>query len=179
MAQFDEDKLTEALKEIRLLLLDVDGVLTDGGITYGDRGEEIKTFNVKDGLGIRLLMDAGIEVGVVTGRSSKALYHRCRNLGITRLHDGVTDKVSALSSIRAETGLSEAQIAFVGDDLPDLEILSRVGLPITVADADAAVCEKAAWVTSAPGGKGAVREVCEAILKARGLWQETVRKFLT
>jgi 3-deoxy-D-manno-octulosonate 8-phosphate phosphatase (KDO 8-P phosphatase) len=179
MAQLSKNQLTAALKRIRILLLDVDGVLTDGGITYGDRGEEIKTFNVKDGLGLRLLMNAGIEVGIVTGRSSKALFHRCRNLGITRLHDGVTDKASALASILADTGLSEAQTAFVADDLPDLAILSRVGLPIAVADADTVVCEKAAWITSAPGGKGAVREVCEAILKARGLWQETVRNFLT
>ena len=179
MAKLDKKNLTKALKRIRLLLLDVDGVLTDGGITYGGRGEEIKTFNVKDGLGIRLLMNAGIEVGIVTGRSSKALFHRCRNLGIARVHDGVRDKAAALASIRSESGLSGAQIAFVGDDLPDLAMMSRVGLPIAVADADPAVCEKAAWVTSAPGGKGAVREVCEAILTAQGLWRETVRKFLT
>lgn len=175
MAQLDKNKLTEALKRVRLLLLDVDGVLTDGGIVYSDRGEEIKVFDVKDGLGIRLLMRAGIEVGIVTGRSSKALFHRCRNLGIARIHDGVRDKVAALESILIETGLSETQVAFVADDLPDLPMLSRVGLPVAVADAARIVREKAAWVTKAPGGKGAVRQVCEAILEAQGLWQEAVR----
>jgi 3-deoxy-D-manno-octulosonate 8-phosphate phosphatase (KDO 8-P phosphatase) len=177
MAQLSEDQLTEALKRIRLLLLDVDGVLTDGGIIYSDRGEEIKAFHVRDGLGIRLVINSGIEVGIVTGRSSKALFHRCRNLGISRVHDGVTDKVSALESIRADTGFAEAQVAFVADDLPDLAIMARVGLAVAVADADALVREKAGWVTSAMGGKGAVREVCEAILQAQGRWQKAVGTF--
>ena len=177
MAQLDKDSLTEALKDVRLLLLDGDGVLTDGSIIYSDRGEEIKVFSVKDGLGIRLLINAGIEVGIITGRSSKALFHRCRNLGISRVYDAVTDKVSALESIRTETGISEAHMAFVADDLPDLAIMSRVGLAVAVADADARVREKAAWVTSAPGGKGAVREVCEAILQAQGLLREVVGTF--
>jgi 3-deoxy-D-manno-octulosonate 8-phosphate phosphatase (KDO 8-P phosphatase) len=178
MSQLNQEQLTEALKRIRLLLLDVDGVLTDGSIVYNDRGEEIKAFDVKDGLGLRLLMEAGIEVGIVTGRSSRALFHRCRNLGISRVHDGVRDKVAALESILVETNLTEAQVAFVADDLPDLPMFSRVGLAVAVGDASRAVREKAAWVTTAPGGKGAVREVCEHILKAQGLWEPLVRGWI-
>ncbi|MGD8369169.1 MAG: HAD hydrolase family protein [Desulfobacterales bacterium] len=174
MAQLNKEQLTEALKRIRLLLLDVDGVLTDGSIVYNDRGEEIKTFNVKDGLGLRLLMKAGIEVGIVTGRSSRALYHRCQNLGISRLHEGVRDKVAALEAILVETNLTERQVAFVADDLPDLPMFPRVGLAVAVGDASKVVREKAHWITGAPGGKGAVREVCELILKAQGRWQQLV-----
>ena len=177
MAELNKEKLAAALKQIRLLLLDVDGVLTDGRIIYNDRGEETKVFHVRDGLGLRLLMQAGIEVGVVTGRSSRALFHRCRNLGITRIYDGVSDKVAALESILAETGLEKDQTAFVADDLPDLGILQRVGLALAVADADPLVRQHAAWVTGAPGGKGALREIAEAILKAQGQWEQALERF--
>jgi len=177
MAQLQKADLTKALKRVRLLLLDVDGVLTDGSIVYSDRGEEIKAFHVRDGLGIRLLMNAGIEAGVVTGRSSRALFHRCRNLGLKRVHGGVRDKTAALEAILVETGLAAEQTAFVADDLPDMAILKRVGLPIAVADAAPIVRDMAAMVTSAPGGRGAVREVCEAILQAQDLFQAALRIF--
>jgi len=166
------------LKRIKLLLLDVDGVLTDGSIIYNDNGVETKIFNVKDGLGIRLLMEAGIQVGIVTGRTSKALYHRCTNLGISLLFDGVHEKTSVLELISEQTGLQAEEIAFVGDDLPDLPLLKRVGFSIAVADAYETIIENVDMTTSAKGGAGAVREVCEAILKAQGFWNKILEKFL-
>ncbi len=166
------------LKRIKLLLLDVDGVLTDGSIIYNDNGAETKIFNVKDGLGIRLLMEAGIKVGIVTGRSSKALYHRCKNLGISLIFDGFHEKTSVLELILEKTGLQAEEIAFVGDDLLDLPLLRRVGLSIAVADAHETIIENVDMTTSAKGGAGAVREVCEAILKAQGFWKKILENFL-
>ena len=164
----------EKLKHIRLLLLDVDGVLTDGSIIYHDDGSETKIFNAKDGLGIRWVMTAGIEVGIVTGRGSKALRHRCDNLGIRCLFDAVGDKAKILTEIVSQTGIAPEQAAFVGDDLPDLPLMKRVGLAIAVADAHDIIRQHADWTTRASGGHGAVREVCEALLKAKGLWDEIV-----
>jgi len=160
------------LKNVRLILFDVDGVLTDGSIIYSDSGEEIKMFNVRDGLGIRLLMKADINVGVVTGRRSEALRHRCNNLGITLLYDGVRDKGAILNEIVDKTGCRLEDIAFLGDDLPDLPIMRKVGFSIAVADAHESVIEQADMVTRAKGGGGAVREVCEKILKSRGQWKQ-------
>ena len=170
-------KTTNKLKAIKLLLLDVDGVLTDSSIVYNDNRQEIKVFNVKDGLGIRLLMEAGIKVGVVTGRRSDALCHRCKNLGIVHIYDGVSDKAAILNLIAEQTDVSPEKMAFVGDDLPDLPLMRRVGVSIAVADAHETVVENSAWVTSAKGGAGAVREVCEAILKAQGLWEKILGRF--
>jgi len=167
----------DKLKRIKLLLLDVDGVLTDGSIIYNDSGAETKVFNVKDGLGIKMLMKAGIQVGIVTGRTSKALYHRCNNLGISLIFDGVRDKPSVLELISERTGLPAEDIAFVGDDLIDLPLLKQVGLSIAVADAHETVIENVDMVTSKKGGAGAVREVCEAILKAQGLWSKVLEYF--
>ena len=167
----------DKLKRTKLLLLDVDGVLTDGSIIYNDSGAETKVFNVKDGLGIKMLMKAGIQVGIVTGRTSKALYHRCNNLGISLIFDGVRDKPSVLELILKRTGLQAEDIAFIGDDLIDLPLLRKVGLSIAVADAHETVIENVDMVTSKKGGAGAVREVCEEILKAKGLWSKVIEYF--
>ena len=167
----------QKLKSIKLLLLDVDGALTNGSIIYNDNGVETKVFNVKDGLGIRLLMETGIKIGVVTGRSSKALRHRCKNLGIEHIFDGINDKSGALNIILDRTGVTAEEIAFIGDDLPDLPLMKRVGLSIAVADAHPTVLATSDMVTSAKGGAGAVREVCEAILKAQGLWEKILERF--
>ncbi len=169
--------LNEKLKKIRLLLLDVDGVLTDGGIIYDNNGVETKKFNSKDGLGLRLLMDNGINVGIVTGRSSGALIHRCNNLGIELVFDGVKDKASVLDDILEKTKTSPEEIAFIGDDLPDIPLFNLIGVPIAVADAHEAVCERALMVTTKKGGKGGVREACDSILKAKGLWTEIIERF--
>ena len=166
------------LANIRLLLLDVDGVLTDGTITYTDSGEQVKSFSSRDGLGLRLLMNEGIRVGIVTGRSSEALLHRCRNLKIDLIFDGVRDKAKALEDIVDQTGIPLQEIGFVGDDLIDLPAMVKVGAPITVGDAPSEVKALARVVTKAQGGRGAVREICEAILKAQGLWDKALEPFL-
>jgi 3-deoxy-D-manno-octulosonate 8-phosphate phosphatase (KDO 8-P phosphatase) len=168
----------DKLRRIKLLLLDVDGVLTDGSVIYHDTGEETKVFNIKDGLGIRMLMDAGIEVGIVTGRTSRALHHRCDNLGISLVFDQVRDKTGVLEVISKEKGVGAEHIAFVGDDLVDIPLMKKVGLSVAVADAHETVLEHADMVTAAQGGAGAVREVCEAILKAQGLWEKVLARFL-
>jgi 3-deoxy-D-manno-octulosonate 8-phosphate phosphatase (KDO 8-P phosphatase) len=164
------------LKQIELILLDVDGVLTTGQVIYNDSGHETKVFHVRDGLGIRMLMEAGLTVGIVTGRRSMALVHRCRNLGIELLKDGVQDKTAALTEILKETGLAPANTAFVGDDLPDLPIMRRVGLPIAVGDAHELVKQTAVFTTQEKGGCGAVREISEGILKAKGVWQPLIQR---
>jgi 3-deoxy-D-manno-octulosonate 8-phosphate phosphatase (KDO 8-P phosphatase) len=172
-APTDMDKL----KQIRMLLLDVDGVLTDGRIIYDDQGMETKEFNVKDGLGIRMLMSAGIPVGIVTGRSCPALLHRCRNLGIDLVLDGVKNKAEVLDSILENHCRDADTIAFMGDDLPDLPLMRRVGVSIAVSDAHPLVTAHAHMVTATKGGGGAVREACEAILKAQGLWEKALERF--
>ena len=164
------------LKSISLLLVDVDGVLTTGQVIYDDEGRETKVFNVRDGLGMRMFMEAGLMLGIVTGRRSEALIHRCKNLGIDLLRDGVRDKSAALTDILDHTGVDAAATAFVGDDLPDLPILRRVGVPIAVADAHEKVRQMACWTTTARGGCGAVREVCERILMAKGIWDGLVER---
>ena len=167
----------QRLKCVQLLILDVDGVLTNGGIIYNDDGSETKVFNVKDGLGIRLLMEAGIQVGIVTGRRSKALHRRCQDLGIVHIFDGIHDKAAVLDTVIKQTGISVEETAYLGDDLPDLPLMRKVGSSICVADADEALLTQADMVTSAKGGAGAVREVCEAILKAKGLWEAILERF--
>jgi 3-deoxy-D-manno-octulosonate 8-phosphate phosphatase (KDO 8-P phosphatase) len=166
------------LKRIKLLVCDVDGVLTDGTIIYNDQGSETKIFNVKDGLGIRLLMEAGIAFYIVTGRRSEALYSRCKNLGIDHIFDGVKDKAAVFDRILNQSGLAGSDIAFIGDDLPDLPLMKKVGLSIAVGDAHEMVLKHADMVTSATGGNGAVREVCEAVLKAQGTWETLIERFL-
>ncbi len=174
---FNDPKIINKLKKIKLLLLDVDGVLTDGSIIYNDNGIETKVFNVRDGLGIRLLMESGIEIYIITGRSSDVLKHRCKNLGITHIFDNVRDKKKVLNSILETTGIEVEEIAFMGDDLLDLSIMKKVGLSVAVADAHDIIIKNANVVTSKKGGTGAVREVCEAILKAQGLWEKNLKRF--
>lgn len=164
------------LKRIKLLLLDVDGVLTDGGIIYNDNGMETKVFSVKDGLGMRLLMEAGIHLGVITGRRSNALYCRCKDLGINLIFDGVTNKIEVLDTLLDQTGVSIEEVAFIGDDLPDLALMNKIGLSIAVGNAHKTVLDNADMVTSASGGHGAVREVCEKILIAKGLWENILER---
>jgi len=172
-----ENEIEKKMRKVKLLLLDVDGVLTNGTITYNAKGKEIKSFSVKDGLGLRLLMDAGIQVGIITGRSSEALAARCKDLGIDLLFDGIKDKVKALETILKQTGIEASQTAFAGDDLPDICVMKRVGLAITVSDASPDVMGFAHIITSKKGGKGAIREVCENILKAKGRWDNILMGF--
>ena len=170
-------EVLDKLKQIRALLLDVDGVLTDGNIIYNNSGNEIKIFNVKDGLGLKLLISAGIPVGIVTGRTSKALHYRCRDIGIHSVFDAVPDNAKMVDKIVTKLGVPAENIAFIGDDLPDLSLMKRVGLSIAVADAHEVVRRHANWITAAGGGRGAVREVCEALLNAHGLWKKIAERF--
>ncbi len=170
--------ISELLKAVRLLILDVDGVLTTGEITLDSRGREIKRFDVKDGLGIRLLQRAGIPTAIATGRCSDALRHRCRELGIEMLFDDLADKTTVVEILSARTGLTPPQMAFAGDDLPDLALMGRVGLAIAVANAHPVVQRRAHLVTRAEGGRGAVREICESILNAQGRWDDIIGIFL-
>ncbi len=171
--------MTFSLKQIKLLVLDVDGVLTDGRIIYTDSGEQVKQFSSRDGLGLRLLMNNGIQVGIITGRRSGALTHRCRNLGIDLVFDGIFNKADALDHMAQKTGIHPSAMAFMGDDLIDLPAMARAGVAIAVADAVNEVKARADIVTMAAGGQGAVREICEAILKAAGLWENALKPFLT
>ena len=155
---------------IKLLFLDVDGVLTDGRITLNENGEEVKTFDVKDGLGLKLLMSDGVEVVIVTGRRSRAVAHRARELGIREVYQGISDKSALCKRLIAQKGLKKSEVGSMGDDLPDLAMFRESGLRITVADAAREVREQADFITHKRGGYGAVREVSEWILRCRGQW---------
>jgi 3-deoxy-D-manno-octulosonate 8-phosphate phosphatase (KDO 8-P phosphatase) len=172
--------MTDAqMRQVQLVLLDVDGVLTAGEIIYDDSGRQLKVFNVKDGIGIRLLKEAGIGVGIITGRTGQALRHRCENLGIDLIFDGVFHKDRALRKISAGTGIDTDAMAFVGDDLPDLPAMKQVGLAVAVGDAHEMVRQEADVVTRALGGRGAVREISEAILKAQDKWDDLIERLFS
>lgn len=154
---------------VRMLVLDVDGVLTDGRLYYGDDGHEYKAFHTRDGHGIKLAQQGGIEVAVISGRRASSVERRLRELGITRAALGREDKGAAFAELLAGSGRVPSEVCYVGDDLVDLPVMCRVGLAVAVADADPYVRSLAHWVTDAGGGHGAVREVCEHLLEARGL----------
>ena len=170
--------ISEKARHISLLIIDVDGVLTDGGLLFDNRGEEYKRFNSLDGHGIRMLMESGIEAAVITGRQSKIVEHRMRELGVTRIHQGSRNKLGAFESLLRETGLEAAQVAYIGDDLPDLPIMRRVELAIAVQNAHGFVKQHSDWVTSASGGHGAVREVTDFILHSKGLLDALQESYL-
>ncbi|GDX95081.1 haloacid dehalogenase [Planctomycetia bacterium] len=173
----DSTDLDRRLAAVQLLLLDVDGVLTDGGITWDNEGIEQKTFSIKDGLGIRLWQRAGFRSGIVTGRASRVVQVRAHELGIGIVRQGVEDKLETTAAILAECGLGWDQLAFIGDDLPDLPVVLRCGLGVAVADACTELRAAAAVVTQAGAGRGAVREVIEQMLSARGAWQSIVARY--
>jgi len=155
---------------LKLLFLDVDGVLTDGHITLNENGEETKSFDVKDGFGLKLLMKDGIEVVIVTGRRSRVVAHRARELGIREVYQGISDKRLVCRRLIEKRGFDKSQVGSVGDDLPDLAMFQESGLRMTVADAAREVREQADFITNKRGGMGAVREISEWILKCRGRW---------
>ena len=153
---------------IKLVLFDVDGVLTDGSLFIGDDGQEYKAFHSKDGLGMRMLQDSGVEIGIITGRTSEVVRHRMQSLGISHLFQGQRHKLPAYEQLIGQLGLESEQTAYVGDDVVDLPVLRRAGLAIAVGDAHPLVKRHTHWVTEAPGGRGAAREVCELIMLAQG-----------
>ncbi|QDT67252.1 3-deoxy-D-manno-octulosonate 8-phosphate phosphatase KdsC [Planctomycetes bacterium MalM25] len=160
------------MQRIALLLTDVDGVLTDGGITFDGNGVETKTFNVRDGLGVRLWQRAGGRFGIITGRASKIVEQRGAELDIEFVYQAVKEKLSVVRNLAKELGLSLDQIAYVGDDLPDLPTIRAVGFGAAPTDAAPELLESADYVTTAPGGRGVLREVIEKLLKDSGMWEE-------
>ena len=170
-------EIRKKAKRIKLLLLDVDGVLTDGGIVMDNRGEEIKRFDVRDGHGIRMLMRARVQVGFITGRSSRVVTHRAKDLGIRIVYQKVYNKIEVYQKIKRRTGLQDQEIAYVGDDIVDLPILRKVGLAMTVRDCWTGLKPLVDYVTIREGGRGAVREIVELLLRAQGKWGEITRRY--
>ncbi len=162
---------------IRLLVLDVDGVLTDGSIVYDAEGSQIQSFHVHDGLGIKLLERAGVQTAIISSRKSAALARRAEELNISFVFQGVSDKISAYNEIAEALGISEEETAYMGDDWVDISMLRLAGLAVVVPDAPVPVKDYAHYVTEKPGGRGAVREVCELILRARGKWGELLNQY--
>lgn len=172
------ETINEKAKRIRLLILDVDGVLTSGVIYYGSQGSEIKGFYIHDGLGIRLLQKTGVMVAVISGKKSEAVSRRVFELEIKHAYQGYDEKLPAYEDLKQKLNLSDDVIAFIGDDLQDLPLLRRAGLAITVAQAPTIVKQHADWVTEKKGGKGAVREACEFILEAQGNYHKVLEPYL-
>jgi 3-deoxy-D-manno-octulosonate 8-phosphate phosphatase (KDO 8-P phosphatase) len=154
-------------RRLELLVLDVDGVLTDGSLWFGPRGEMLKRFHVRDGHGIKLLQAAGVKVAVISGRNTPAVRARCRELGIRHVHQGVKDKHQVLERLLRKLGLTDTQVACVGDDTPDIPLFVRAGFAVAVRDAHPLALAAAHCSTTLPGGNGAVREVCDWLLAAR------------
>lgn len=170
-------EVKEKAKQIRLLVLDVDGVMTDGRIMYTDGGEEVKAFDVKDGHGIKMLMRGGVEVAILTGRESRVVLHRAGDLGIDTVCQGAKDKLPVFEGIIRDKGLGYEEVCYMGDDLVDLPVIKKVGLSITVADAYEGIKDSVDYVTNMPSGRGAVREACELILKAQGKWEGVTSRY--
>ena len=181
MGEKSQTSLIEAVekaKKIKLLILDVDGVLTDGKLFFDNEGNEYKSFHARDGHGIKLLRQTGVEVAVISGRKSNSVALRMKNLGIEHVYQGHENKRAAFDEIIEKIGIKPDQAAHVGDDLLDLPIMIRVGFSIAVADANFAVKQRADWCTTLPGGHGAVREVCDFIMQAQGRFDEVVSAYL-
>jgi len=172
-----DERLLGKIHKVKLLILDVDGVMTDGMIIIDDAGSESKQFDVRDGHGLKLLMRCGIAVALLTGRRSRVVEHRAADLGITEVCQGVWNKAEAFSGILERSKLSPEETAYVGDDVVDIPLLKRVGFSVAVADAVPEARKVADYVTKRPGGRGAVREVCEMILTAQGRWGEVAARY--
>ncbi len=170
--------IREKAGQIRLVIFDVDGVLTDGSLFLGDDGQEYKAFNSKDGHGMKMLQASGIGIAIITGRTSEVVRIRMRSLGIEHVFQGVENKAEAYEQLKAMLGLEDAQIAYVGDDVVDLPVMTRVGLAICVADGHQLVSQHAHWTTGHAGGRGAAREVCELLMDAHGTLQPALEGYL-
>ena len=170
-------ELKKRLQRVKMLILDVDGVMTDGGLLLGE-SEECKQFDTMDGAGIKYLQRAGIQVAIITGRCSGSVTRRAQELGIRDVHQKALKKLPVFQQLLANHNLVASEIAYIGDDLPDLPLLIRVGVPIAVANACPEVRARALYITKRSGGKGAIREVAELILKAQGKWDRIVEAYL-
>lgn len=178
MPHLDRDLVLKKAAKVQLLISDVDGVLTDGSITYTAAGEEIKSFSVLDGLGIRLLIESGIRFCILSARSSNATLKRAEELGIDLIFQGVGQKLPVFRSLLRDLDLLPDEVAYVGDDLVDLPLLRCVGLAVTVPNCARELREFCHYITNAPGGRGAVREVAELILRGKNLWSDVLNRFI-
>lgn len=175
----DIKTIMEKAKGIKLAVFDVDGVLTDGKLILGENGNEYKSFHARDGHGLVMLLETGCNIAVITARSSNIVAERMASLGIKYVYQGEKDKGARLMALIEELGVKREQVAYVGDDVIDLPAMTKVGLPIAVADARPEVKEHADWVTEDRGGQGAVREVCEIIMKAQGKFDDRIKAYLS
>lgn len=165
-------------KHIKLLIFDVDGVLTDGRLFFGDDGQEYKAFYSRDGLGMKLLQRSGVEIGVITARTSQVVVHRMQNLDIKHVYQGRLDKITAFDEMISKLNIAPEHTAYVGDDVVDLPVMKRVGLAIAVQDAHPFVKKHAHWITNHNGGHGAARDACELIMEAQGTLEKQLKSFL-
>ena len=172
-----EDLLARAAK-VRLFIFDVDGVLTDGSLSYGAQGEMVKTFNVHDGLGIKLLQESGVKTAIISARITAITNARAKDLGIDFVHQGGHDKLTPFKALLNELGLEQDEVAFIGDDVVDLPLLRRVGFAVSVPNGRKEAHQHAHYITEAPGGHGAVREICEFVLRAQGSYERVMAQFL-
>jgi 3-deoxy-D-manno-octulosonate 8-phosphate phosphatase (KDO 8-P phosphatase) len=168
----------ELARQVQLLIMDVDGVLTDGRIFFTPDGEEIKAFNTLDGHGLKMLQGTGVKLAIITGRAARCVEHRARGLGIDYYYQGIQDKVAAFQTLLAETGIDASACAYIGDDVVDLPVMRRVGLAVAVPDAPSLVRQHAHYVTGFGGGQGAVRELSELIMQAQGSYDEVMDRYL-
>jgi 3-deoxy-D-manno-octulosonate 8-phosphate phosphatase (KDO 8-P phosphatase) len=173
-----QSALPEKMEKIRLMIFDVDGILTDGSLYYGNDGEAIKRFNVLDGMGIKLLQQAGIDTAIISARNSAIVNARARDLGILHVQQGKHDKLGAFQQLMQETGHTAAQCGFIGDDIIDLPVLTRVGFSVSVPNAHAEVLGRVDYITRAGGGQGAIREVADLILQAQHKYNAILASFL-
>jgi 3-deoxy-D-manno-octulosonate 8-phosphate phosphatase (KDO 8-P phosphatase) len=171
------EELIGKIKEIKILILDVDGVLTDGRIFIDDSGNELKGFNVRDGHGIKLVIRGGIEVIFLTGRKSRVVEHRARDLGVEEVYQKALNKKEVLDQILKEKKVSAVTVAYIGDDIVDIPVLKKAGFSVAVADAHEDVKKIVDYITRMKGGEGAVREICEIILKVQGTWDGLVDRY--
>lgn len=169
----------EKAKQIKLVIFDVDGVLTDGSLFIGDDGQEYKAFCSRDGHGMKMLQKSGVEIAIITGRTSKVVGHRIADLGIQHVYQGQQDKIHAYKELSEKLGLKSSEIAYVGDDVVDLPVMCQVGLAIAVQDAHPMVIKHAHWQTPTHGGRGAARDVCEMIMDAQGKLEAELNSYLT
>ncbi|MCP5143129.1 MAG: 3-deoxy-manno-octulosonate-8-phosphatase KdsC [Chromatiales bacterium] len=172
-----QDILARA-KHIKLVIFDVDGVLTDGSLFIGDNGEEYKAFNSRDGHGMKMLQQAGVAIGIITGRTSNVVRYRMESLGVEYVYQGQLDKLPAYLDLLEKTGLTPEQTAYVGDDVVDLPIMGHAGLAIAVADAHPLVARHAHWQTPSNGGRGAARDVCEMLMEGHGVLDEMLSHYV-
>jgi 3-deoxy-D-manno-octulosonate 8-phosphate phosphatase (KDO 8-P phosphatase) len=170
--------IQEKARQIKLVIFDVDGVLTDGSLFLGDDGQEYKAFNSRDGHGIKMLQETGVQIGIITGRTSEVVRIRMESLGIEHVYQGKRDKLPAYQELRDKLQLTDAEVAYVGDDVVDLPIMRQVGLAIAVNDAHPFVTQHAHWQTPHPGGRSAGRDVCEMLMDAQGNLQKALESYL-